>query len=1473
MSYNNFKYNMQKYAFINPVTRNLVVPGNLYVDGSANIPGLQPADISPVSSTDIIGNILSGSYVSVSGNVKAKNFLGNGAFLENLTVEVPGNISADVLGNISGPKITLTAGNVVAATLVGNASRLAGVIVGFPSTGIADIRGNVYAPGNVNVANVSANSLVVYGNTFANAISVTGNVNATYFSGNGFFLTDVTQTFPSAAAIDIIGNVSAPGNVDTLFLTTGNVIAGNVIANSMVIAGNISALYFSGNASNVTGIVPSTLDTEIFGNVFAAGNVSAQYLIGNGTSVTLGGYTIVPRGTVANQTARLALSNALPGSIVFQADANVTYMLLGTPASSVSNWLQFTGANFPVTSVMGRTGNVLLLSNVDVKTIGGANIAAPGSLTSANINVIGNIAGQFVAANVIVSGGMTTNVLRANTMTVAGNVIANYLVGNGMLLEAVQLTIPRTANIDITGNVLAPANVDTQSIITTIVRAGNVSVSGQVNVVGNVSGAYFVGNGLSLTGIPASGLQPIGIIGNVTAPGNVNASNVSTDNIRIGNAIALGQVNVLGNVVTDGFFTGSGSRLTNVPAIVSGTQTMNISGNVVASGNVDASNVLTSVLRAPNVIVTGQVNSSGGGNVSSLGFFIGSGAQLTGVTATLGGTQSLDIIGNVVASGNVDASNVSTRLLRVTGNVNVRGQVNVTGNVIALNFFGSGAGLTGVSATATGNQSINIVGNVVASANVDASNVSANILRVLGNITVGGQVNVIGNVSTNRLIGNGIFLQGIVATGNLNVDIIGNVAASGNVNTQNIITSLLRTSNCVITGQANVIGNVVAGSFAGDGSLLQGIILGAGGSPLPSFVPPTTGFTSDVANTIVYSNTAGWTIQLQQYQPTNIGITTYNMPVNPDAPFVNLPGNVTQSLNTPWSFSNGVWSGNVNVFSTFTFSSQPVSMGYNSGYGVLGGNSSVTNGVGIPMVSTNGLFNITGSSGWKGDVWPNPATGSLWTFFLPSSTTTVLGQTFPGGQMYFVEMSKNMNYIISWHQVSSTVFGTGSLVSAGAITNHYIVSATEVYLMFSFTSSDMNSQIYDTVCIPGIRAFTPTFIARVNPTARTCQWATYLQAYNGASFSSINAFTVNPQRTILYLQSLLSSGGNNPLTLGVGNSTGANTVVFPIPTFASQRIGIGIAFFSGNGIYIPNTMSGVYNTSAYDDKFNLRLTQNSDIWSADGQVAYTCWSSSGSQPMILGTWNAASNTFTTRSTISPQQASGTGGFTSQPFIYRLPVGNVNSTWTGATITTTRDTSDTNARQPQVTSITPANNGNVFIFATSTATNVAVTATSTWGTASTSVASGILYSPPQIFSFQDTNGTFSNYGATSGTSTATLDRRYGGINQWTGITSVKTPGSNTSVRVMSTTNFPDLTLYGVAASNLNSANTQVVPVVFDINSGLTVSNFRGQLPVTIGNSAISGTLITSPTIYLGPTTDNNYNILGMNSFGAGKIGNV
>ncbi|AGE57160.1 Chlorovirus glycoprotein repeat domain-containing protein [Paramecium bursaria Chlorella virus NE-JV-4] len=1449
MSYNNFKYNMQKYAHIDPVTRNIIVPGNLYVDGSANIPGLQPADVNPISTTDIVGNILSGQYVSVSGNIKGKYLIGNGTFLENLVVDVPSNITADIVGNISGPEITLT-GNIYTTMLTGNASKLLGVVVGFPSTGIADVRGNVFAPGNVDAANVTASNFILYGNAFTNTNAVTGNVTASYFSGNGFFLTDVTQTFPSSAAIDIVGNVSAPANVDTTTLTAGNIIVANAFVNTMNITGNITSSYFSGNASNVTGAIPSSLNTNVFGNVYATGNITATHFNGNGQAVTLDGYTIIPRGNVANQIARLALSNALPGSIVFQVDANVTYMLLGIPTSSTSNWLQFTGANFPVTSVMGRTGNVILLSNVDVKTIGGANIAAPGSLTTANINIMGNATGQNATANVVTSGNVSTGTVKTDTMNVAGNVIVNYLVGNGMLLESVQLTVPRTANIDIVGNVVASANVDTQRITTTVMRAGNVIVTGQVSVVGNVSAAYFVGNGSTIVGIPATGTQPVNIIGNVFAPGNVNVANVSTGVIVAGNAIAVGQINTIGNVITNAFFVGSGAGLTNVPAIVTGTQNINITGNVISSGNVDASNMSTSILRAPNVIVTGQVNSIG--NVVG-NFFIGSGSQLSNVTATLGGTQFVDIIGNVVASGNVDASNMSTSLLRVSANINVIGQVNTLGNVVGSNFFGSGSGLTGVSTVATGNQNINIIGNVAATGNVDASNVTSNILRVVGNGVVGGQVNVIGNVIANRLFGNGLFVSGIVATGNIIADIIGNVVAFGNVNTQNVVTSSLRVnSNCTITGQVNVSGNVVANDFIGDGSLLEGTTFGATGSPLPSFVPPVTGFTSNVANTVLYSNTAGWTIQLTQYIDNFITITTYNMPTNPDSPFVNLPSDVSQTMITPFLFSNSMWSGTCKLSTNNLFDSRPVSMGYNSGYGTLAGNSSTTNGIGIQIVSINGAFRTFFSAPqWETDVFVHPTTQNIWGVYNPTTTQTVMGQTFIAGALYLLEFTTNFEFLVSSHAVTS---GPTVVVptSAGMCVIRF-ASETEAYLCFQPLTQGQGTTVYDKTAVgPTVTSTGYYFVARINPTARTCSWITTVSC-RSAGNSQRPVVSLNPQKDILLFSATFVGNGVSDV-LSVGNLTGTvNSMLLPPgPTYH----GMGMGIHPGNGIYINNTLFNRYGSTGSITPDNPAA--NADRWHPNGQVTYMFTNMFASSQWNLGTWNSAGNTWTLQSAIIPQSTTY-NGITAQPALFRLPLGNVSSPWTAQAITISpyaQYTQDSNLRVPFVQNVIPFNDGNVALTLSGIFGNTIPTMTYTLGTASVTMPSGITYIPIIVFKFQDNNGTFGSYGGVISSSIDTS--KYMGFNLACNYTVCKVPGSNNSVRVIGSTNMTVATLAGTSCTNLNGTS---LPFTFDITSALAVSNFRAQ------NTNV--TSVFTVTDYLASIvfgSNSSQNIVGLRNIG-------
>lgn len=64
--------------------------------------------------------------------------------------------------------------------------------------------------------------------------------------------------------------------------------------------------------------------------------------------------------TVANQAARLALTNQLIGDMAIQSDTGVTYVLVALPASSNGNWTAIGIASAPVTSVNGHTGTVVL---------------------------------------------------------------------------------------------------------------------------------------------------------------------------------------------------------------------------------------------------------------------------------------------------------------------------------------------------------------------------------------------------------------------------------------------------------------------------------------------------------------------------------------------------------------------------------------------------------------------------------------------------------------------------------------------------------------------------------------------------------------------------------------------------------------------------------------------------------------------------------------------------------------------------------------------------------------------------------------------------------------------------------------------------------------------------------------------------------------------------------------------------------
>ncbi|AGE49700.1 Chlorovirus glycoprotein repeat domain-containing protein [Paramecium bursaria Chlorella virus Can18-4] len=950
MSSAQFRTYINKLAGINTETGDYDIFGNVIVEGNGSV--IRGAsNLSPISTTDISGNLI-GNFISVSGNVETRSgvFIGNGALLTGTaSASLPKTIVADIMGNIYGNSAAMT-GNISASYFFGDGSGLTGLVTFIPRSGNINIQGNIFATGNVDASNISVGLLRAQGNLIiTDSLSATGNLSALYLTGIGSNIIGINASPPPSANLNITGNVTSRGNVDAANVTvaTSAIIGNMIVSGSIAASGNISAAYLFGNASNVrTTLIPNTISTDVIGNVTATGNVRADYFIGNAFNMFFSGNLITIQGNVANQAARLALTGVPLGGLVTQTDDNSQYLLAYQPPSANASWVPLAGTNFPVTSAFGRQGAVVLISGIDVKTLGGTPIVGNGDIRSANIditrgNVIGNIQTTLLSAGNVV--GNTITVTGQVTASMA-NVISDVFIGNGFFLVGTPAAIPATGNIDIQGNVVSYGTVNASNISTGTLRItnGNLNIANQVTVGGNVSANFFYGNGSLLVNANvgnASGIIATDIIGNVSAPGNVNAANVSAGLLRVNaNTHILGQLQTTGNIAAL-FFVGNGSTISGITT-ASGTQNVNITGNVFATGNVDASNVsANSIVRVNgNVIFGGQVNVIGNVVATS---FIGDGSNLTGLRAS--GLQRVNLFGNVSATGNVDSANIVTNVV-TAGNVIVTGQVNVTGNATALTFIGNGSQLTGVVATLTGTRNINIVGNVFATGNVDASNVSANVLRVNGNADVSGQVIITGNAIANFFIGNGLGVTNTIVTGSQNINIIGNVTSTGNVDASNVSANIMRINgNVQVTGQVNTTNRVTANYLLGNGVGITNIIASAG---VPaSFVQPSSGFLSNTAGVVLYDFLPNsWLISLSASLPRFVTIRTPTLPPNTATPFTTLPAGVSQSLANAWVFSNGVWQGTYRLTASSVFSevSNNFIFNYHTSYGTINGQSSET---------------------------------------------------------------------------------------------------------------------------------------------------------------------------------------------------------------------------------------------------------------------------------------------------------------------------------------------------------------------------------------------------------------------------------------------------------------------------------------------------------------------------------------------------
>jgi hypothetical protein len=560
----------------------------------------------------------------------AENMKIQDAEIGNLSVtNLDANITINVLGNV-----TATYGNIGNTRFLGGNVAVSGQInvLGnvVSSYLIGDHAGNVTAPyGNIGNTRFLGGNVAVSGQ-----INVIGNVVATYFIGNGSQLTGVTApaTLPTVASLDVRGNViGSYANVTSVIALSGNV--GNVTTSG----GNVTATYFIGNGSQLTGVT-STLPTVA--NLDVRGNVSGSY---------------------AN-VSRLVVNIISDGNVVI-AGGNIS-------ASGQINAIGNVVANYFIGNVIGSYANV---SRLVVNTISDGNVVIAGGNISASgqINAIGNVvANYFIGSEGNISNLIVSNLYASDIILSSNHITLGYLSGytkqnsNSIAIGA-ESAYNKQGNSAIAIGPAAGYNTQADLAIAIGLSAGSNKQGNGAIAIGALAGTNQMGSNSICIGT----VTECGGDGSIVFNATGSAINVNTGNIFVVKPVradgtnskpymtydtSTGEIayNSTGNV-SAGYFFGNGSQLTGV---LPGIANLDTRGNVIGS-YANVTNIIATVgnvgntrFAGGNVSVSGQVNISG--NVVAP-FFVGNGSQLFGLSASsLSNTGVLQGVYYVAMNGN-----------------------------------------------------------------------------------------------------------------------------------------------------------------------------------------------------------------------------------------------------------------------------------------------------------------------------------------------------------------------------------------------------------------------------------------------------------------------------------------------------------------------------------------------------------------------------------------------------------------------------------------------------------------------------------------------------------------------------------------------------------------------------------------------------------------------------------------------------
>ena len=316
-------------------------------------------------------------------------------------------------------------GNIVITD--GNTANIAVASAGTASTVTANAQSNITSvgtltsltvTGNVSGGNLTTDGvLLVTGNANVGNLGTAGNITAGYFLGNGSQLTGIAT--------------------NSIFNGNSNV---SVAANSNVtvsVAGNANIITVTGTGANVSGTANVSGNANV-GNLGTAGNVTAGFFIGNGsqlTGIAAGGATFTTSATVP--------ASAVVGDLWYETDTDILYIYVDDGESDF--WLDI--VTFPSELANGNS-NIMINanSNITVSAAGTANVL---TVASTGITIAGNI--NF-NGNLIDSGALTVQTGSNGNLTLSPN-------GTGSIISTANILPNANATLSLGSTTLRYANV------------------------------------------------------------------------------------------------------------------------------------------------------------------------------------------------------------------------------------------------------------------------------------------------------------------------------------------------------------------------------------------------------------------------------------------------------------------------------------------------------------------------------------------------------------------------------------------------------------------------------------------------------------------------------------------------------------------------------------------------------------------------------------------------------------------------------------------------------------------------------------------------------------------------------------------------------------------------------------------------------------------------------------------------------